>query len=86
MIYQPVEKLLPRSGNSSYMLIAMAFKRAQELSNGSPKLVEAPAIEKATTTAFREIIAGKVMLQSVADAEALEAKEAAAHEKKSKKK
>ena len=82
MIYQPIEKLLPRSGFSSYKLIAMAFKRAQELSNGSPKLVEAPSIEKATTTAFREIIAGKVMLKEVADA----ADEAAAHEKKSKKK
>ncbi|MBF0595360.1 MAG: DNA-directed RNA polymerase subunit omega [Candidatus Omnitrophica bacterium] len=79
MIYQPIEKLLPRSGFSSYKLIAMAFLRAQEISNGSPKLVEAPLIEKATTTAFREIIAGKVMLKSVADA-------AETEEKKSKKK
>jgi DNA-directed RNA polymerase subunit K/omega len=45
----------------------MAFDRAHELSTGSPKLIEAPLIEKATTTAFREIIAGKVMLKSVAD-------------------
>ncbi len=82
MIYQPIEKLLPRSGFSSYKLIAMAFKRAQELSNGSPKLIEAPMIEKATTTAFREIIAGKVMLKEVADAE----EAALAVEKKAKKK
>ena len=81
MIYQPVEKLLPRAGFSSYRLIAMAFARAQELANGSPRLVEAPMIEKVTTTAFREIIAGKVMLKSVADAA-----DAAAEEKKSKKK
>lgn len=82
MIYQPVEKLLPRSGYSSYKLIAMAFKRSQELANGSPKLVEAAAIEKVTTTAFREIIAGKVMLKEVAD----ELDAAAGREKKSKKK
>ncbi|MBF0388234.1 MAG: DNA-directed RNA polymerase subunit omega [Candidatus Omnitrophica bacterium] len=76
MIYQPVEKLLPRSGFSSYKLIAMAFKRSQELANGSPKLVEASAVEKVTTTAFREIIAGKVMLKEVADAAAALVKKA----------
>ena len=68
MIYQPIEKLLPRSGFSSYKLIAMAFKRSQELALGSPKLIDAPAVEKVTTTAFREIIAGKLMLKEVADA------------------
>ena len=67
MIYQPIEKLLPRSGFSSYKLITMAFQRSQELAAGSPKLVEGPSNEKVTTTAFREIIAGKVMLKEVAD-------------------
>lgn len=67
MIYQPIEKLLPRAGNSSYKLITMAFQRAKELACGSPKLVEGPSNEKATTTAFREIIAGKVELKEVAD-------------------
>ncbi len=68
MIYQPIEKLLPRSGFSSYKLIAMAFLRSQELANGSPKMVDAPMTEKVTTTAFREIIAGKIMLREIGDA------------------
>ena len=67
MIYQPIEKLLPRSGFSSYKLITMAFQRSKELANGSARLVDGPANEKVTTTAFREIIAGKVMLKEVAD-------------------
>jgi DNA-directed RNA polymerase omega subunit len=74
MIYQPVEKLLPRSGYSSYKLITMAFQRAQELANGSAKLIDSPANEKVTTTAFREIIAGKVMLKEVADEQEKKAK------------
>lgn len=69
MIYQPVEQLLPRSGFSTYKLISMAFQRSQELANGNQKLIDAPMNEKVTTTAFREIIAGKVMLKEVADAQ-----------------
>ena len=68
MVYQPVEGLLPKANYSAYKLVTMAGKRAQELAAGAPRLVEASAIEKVTTTALREILAGKVMLKEVADA------------------
>ena len=74
MIYQPVEGLLPKANFSAYKLITMAGRRAQELAAGSPRLVDASAIEKVTTTALREILAGKVMLKDVADAIAQAAK------------
>jgi len=67
MMYLPMERLLPKAGGSSYKLVALAYLRALQLANGAAKLVEAPAIEKVTTTALREILAGKVVLKSVAD-------------------
>ena len=86
MVYQPVEQLLPKAEGNVYKLSTIAFRRALELANGQAKLVDAPLNEKLATTALREIIAGKVMLKEVADAEEAEAKAEAAHEKKSKKK
>ena len=67
MMYLPMERLLPKAGGSSYKLVVLAYARALQLANGSPKLVEAPATEKLTTTALREILDGKVVLKDVAD-------------------
>ena len=67
MLYLPMEDLLPKAGGNSYVLVALASNRALELADGAAKLVEAPAIEKVTTTALREIIAGKVVWKNVAD-------------------
>jgi DNA-directed RNA polymerase omega subunit len=67
MVYFPLEDMLPKAGGNSYKLISLAAERALELSNGAAKLVEAPAIEKLTTTAMREILEGKVVLKSVSD-------------------
>lgn len=67
MVYFPLEDLLPKAGGNSYTLVALAAKRALELANGAAKLVEAPAIEKLTTTAMREILGGHVVVKSVAD-------------------
>lgn len=55
----PIEKLYERIG-SMYKLVIIAAKRALELSDGSPRLVEAPAKEKPSLVALREIEAGKV--------------------------
>ena len=78
MGYQPIEELLPRSGNSVYRLIRMAANRALEISDGRPSLIKSPASDKATTIALEEIALGKVETK-----EALEAK--ASQSKKSKK-
>ena len=67
MLYLPMEELLPKAGGNSYKLVALASKRSLELADGAAKLVDAPAIEKVTTTALREILCGKVVLKSVAE-------------------
>ena len=70
MVYQPVEQLLPKAQGNVYKLSTLAFRRALELANGQPKLVDAPLNEKLATTALREIIAGKVVSREYADATA----------------
>ena len=61
MGYQPLEKLLPRSGNSIYKLVRLASHRATELAEGKPKLIESPLETKATTIALEEILQGRVV-------------------------
>jgi len=60
MAYQPLERLLPAANNSLYKLIIMSSKRALELAEGMPKLIENPSSEKPTTVALEEVMAGKV--------------------------
>jgi len=67
MAYQPLEDLLPKSNYSIYKLILLAAKRATELADGMPKLIDFPTSQKATTIAFEEIKAGKVELKEVAE-------------------
>ena len=67
MGYQPLEKLLPRSGNSVYKLVRLAAKRATELAEGKPRLVEALPEAKIATIALEEILSGKVVSKEVAD-------------------
>ena len=67
MLYQPMEELLPRSGNSIYKLIRMAANRAMELADGKPKLTEKNSSDKLATIALEEIRAGKVMLKDVGE-------------------
>ena len=57
------EKLFDKTG-SMYKLVILAAKRALELSNGSPKLVETNLKEKPPLTALREIAGGKVALKA----------------------
>ncbi|MEI7998786.1 MAG: DNA-directed RNA polymerase subunit omega [Candidatus Omnitrophota bacterium] len=74
MSYQPLEELLPRANFSIYRLVRLASKRALEISETGAKLVDAPSEQKITTTALEEIRQGKVVLKSVADAQAAAAK------------
>ncbi len=63
MSYQPLEKLLPRAGKSIYQLVLLASKRATELAEGMPKLVERPLTIKTTTLALDEILEGMVVMK-----------------------
>ena len=67
MGYPPLEKLLPRAGSSIYKLVCMASKRAKELADGSPHLIDIPSSTKTATIALEEILLGKVLLRDVAD-------------------
>jgi DNA-directed RNA polymerase omega subunit len=58
----PMEKLLEKAG-TVYKLVIIAAKRALELSEGSPKLVEGGAKEKPAIVALRETSEGKITLK-----------------------
>ena len=58
-----MEKLLSRTSGSIYKLCNLASLRAMELNSGVKKLIDAHPTEKVTTTAIKEIAAGKVKLK-----------------------
>jgi len=60
MPYVPLEKLLEKSDNSIYKLVVLTSKRALEIAEGQPKLVEADPTVKPSTVALYEIAKGKV--------------------------
>lgn len=60
MGYQGREKLLDKSMGSIYKLVILASKRALEIAEGQPKLVEDGASVKPSTVALHEIAAGKI--------------------------
>ena len=63
MAYQPLEKLLPKADHSIYKLVLLASKRATELAEGMPRLVEFPSSQKSATIALDEILQGKVEIK-----------------------
>lgn len=67
MAYQPLEKLLPKADNSIYRLVLLGAKRATELAEGMPRLIERPAEIKTTTLALEEILEGRVVLKGCED-------------------
>ena len=68
MAQVPIEELLRRCG-SVYKLVILAAKRAKELSNGSPPLIET-SHKKATSIALEEILQGKVLYKPEEEPEA----------------
>jgi len=60
MPYVPIEKLVGKCDDSIYKLVVMASKRALEIAEGQPKLVNTPASTKPSTSALYEIAEGKV--------------------------
>ena len=58
-----IEKLLGKCG-SIYKLVIVSAKRALEISEGSPKLVETSPKEKPALIALREISEGKIGMKT----------------------
>jgi len=64
---QAIQDILDKSDNSVYKLVIMASKRALEIAEGQPRLVEMDANIKPSTVALEEIAAGKVQRQRPKD-------------------
>ncbi len=60
MEYVPLETMLDKMGGSIYKLVNLASRRALEIAEGQPKLVEVNASVKPSTVALYEIAQGKV--------------------------
>ncbi len=63
MSYIPLENLIDKSFGSMYKLVTLVSRRALELAEGAPRLVDAPQDIKITTLAMKEIAEGKVIMQ-----------------------
>jgi len=60
MMYLPLEQLLDKNEKSLYKLVILASKRALEIAEGQPRMVNLPAWIKPSTVALFEIAAGKI--------------------------
>jgi len=65
MEYVALEKLLDKSNGSIYKLVILASRRALEIAEGQPKLVEGNPSLKPSTIALQEIAAGKVTAKKI---------------------
>jgi DNA-directed RNA polymerase omega subunit len=69
MDYISREKLLDKSGGSIYKLVILASKRALEIAEGQPKLVDVNSSIKPSTVALYEIEAGKIQFKKTKEKE-----------------
>jgi len=60
MGYVPLEKLIDKTEGSIYKLVICASRRALEIAEGQPKLVNVSSSMKPSTIALYEIAGGKV--------------------------
>ena len=65
MPYVALEKLVDRSSYSIYKLVILASKRALEIAEGQPKLVNMDSSIKPSTIALYEIAEGKVQYKKI---------------------
>ncbi len=63
MQYIPLEKLIDKTGYSLYKLVVMASRRAVELADGAPALVEKSESAKPGSIALEEIAQGKIKMK-----------------------
>lgn len=69
MVYIALEGLLDKADGSVYKLVNLASKRALEIAEGQPKLVNSSASVKPSTIALLEIAAGKVQYKKTKSAQ-----------------
>lgn len=65
MAYVALERLLDKTGYSIYKLVILASKRALEIAEGQPKLVDAISSMKPSTIALHEIAEGLVKFKII---------------------
>jgi DNA-directed RNA polymerase omega subunit len=65
MAYVERERLLDKSEGSIYKLVILASKRALEIAEGQPKLVEASSALKPSAVALQEIGEGKIICRKI---------------------
>ncbi len=65
MDYIPLETMLDKTGGSIYKLVILASRRALEIAEGQPKLVEVDSSTKPSTIALYEIAKGKITYKLV---------------------
>ncbi|MFA5115149.1 MAG: DNA-directed RNA polymerase subunit omega [Candidatus Paceibacterota bacterium] len=64
---QGIQEILDKSDNSVYKLVIMASKRALEIAEGQPRLVNLDASIKPSTVALAEIAENKVRCKKPKD-------------------
>ncbi len=69
MTYVALENLLDKSDYSLYKLVSLAAKRALEIAEGQPKLVDVNSSLKPSTIALYEIAAGRVYYKKAKSSE-----------------
>lgn len=85
MMQAPIDELV-KECHSIYKLVVMAARRAKDLSQGAPKLVQAD-LKKVSSVALEEIRQGKIRLKPVEEEnDASKKKSRAKSEKKEKSK
>ncbi|TRZ93545.1 DNA-directed RNA polymerase subunit omega [bacterium] len=60
MAWVALERMLDKCNGSIYKLVIVASKRALEIAEGQPKMVDLPVNTKPSTIALNEIAEGKV--------------------------
>ncbi len=60
MAYVPLEKLIDKAQFSMFKLVHLVSRRALELAEGAPKLVDVASDTKVTTVAMQEVAQGCV--------------------------
>ncbi len=65
MAQVPIEELLKKCG-SVYRLVILAAKRAKEIAEGAPSLVQT-STHKVTSVALEEILEGKVLYKATSE-------------------
>jgi DNA-directed RNA polymerase omega subunit len=65
MPYIARDRLIAKSSDSVYKLVILAARRALEIAEGQPKLVESNPATKPSTIALQEIFEGRVQARKI---------------------